>query len=82
MVLGVTLNSWNNTVIKAPITPASPVPELQPETNSLGKFLRYPSTVASPKADPVPIIKLGIRESKKASPLESVSPLSTDRRTK
>ena len=55
-----------NKVIKAPETPANPVPELHPTTYPSGKSLKYPSTVASPNAEPVPIIKLGIRDRIKA----------------
>ena len=44
----------------APDTPARPVPELHPATRSLGKRRRNPSRLASPKDDPVPMMKLGI----------------------
>ena len=61
-------------VIEAPDTPARPVPELHPETYPSGNNLRYPRILASPNAEPVPIIKLGIKVRRKAKVWFSLSP--------
>ena len=74
IVFGLIFEIWKRSVTSAPITPARPVPEDHPETKSLGKFLKYPKIVASPKAEPVPIMKLGMSERKNASVLSKFPP--------